>query len=78
MVFANKVRMTWCQHVEDNQWDPSLLYGNDASPVIFYQVASILIVVPIKKYTCTTKRLSAGSDTNDLHHCSVNNALEFP
>ena len=75
VVLANKV--TWCQDIEDNQWDASgsaLLYGNDASLGVCYQVASILIVIP--KYT--TKRLSAGTNTDDLCDCSVNNALEFP
>ena len=69
--------VTWCQKTKDNQWDAAgstLHYGNEATNVVFYQVASILIVVP--KYS--TKRLSAGSDTDDLCDCSVNDALEFP
>ena len=69
--------VTWCQKAKDNQWDASgstVHYGNEAISTVFYQVASILIVIP--KYT--TKRLSAGTDTIDLFDCSVNNALEFP
>ena len=75
VVSADKV--TWCQGARYYQWDPSgsaLHYGNEATICVFYQVASILIVVP--KYT--TKRLSAGTDTDDLCDCSVNDALEFP
>ena len=58
-------QITWCQAQDDCIWEPAgscMRYGNEAVVAMFYQAASILIVIP----EFTSKRGSLGLTTPSL------------